>query len=370
MKQKNKILHFHPDEIFASKFVWPLIECERLVGFSSNLVVSENSFNNGTICIPFNLNSKNLFFLFTNFVQIYKFLLLEKPNIVISHNSRSSPIVLVCAWLAKVPKRIYFNHGVPYIAYRGLLRYLLILLEFINFLFSNNVITVSEDMLVHLKRFDKKNSIQIINSGSACGLDLSQYEEKNYLNSTFRYEYNIASHDFVVVYLGRPTKRKGFNLTLELWAKSLDYKNIKLVLCGPSDSDVLNILGYLPDNIKALGFTSRVPEILSQSDCLILPSLHEGLSYATLEAMASGCIVVANKIPGIQCLIENNVNGFLIANNELRKYGELLLKISTNLNAYKNLIRSNAINASKKYSREVFLEHYLEFLNEIILENK
>ena len=38
--------------------------------------------------------------------------------------------------------------------------------------------------------------------------------------------------------------------------------------------------------------------------------------------------------------------------------------------AYKNLIRSNAINASKKYSREVFLEHYLEFLNEIILVNK
>jgi galacturonosyltransferase len=126
----------------------------------------------------------------------------------------------------------------------------------------------------------------------------------------------------------------------------------------------------LPDNIIALGFTSRVPEILSQSDCLILPSFHEGLSYATLEAMASGCIVIANNIPGIQCLIKSNVNGFLIVNNELVKYGEVLTEIFTNLNAYRFLIQSNAINTSKEYSREIFLKFYLKFLNEIILVNK
>ena len=370
MQQKNKILHFHPDGLFASKFVWPLIECEREAGFSSNLVVSENSFNFGTTCIPFNLNFKNLLFLFANIIRIYKLILLEKPNIIISHNSRSSFLVLLCAWVAKVPKRIYFNHGVPYVGYRGIFRYLLMIVEFLNLSFSNNVITVSIDMVTFLQRLKKKISINIINNGSACGLDLSQYEEKNYLNSTFRYEYKIKSDDFVVVYLGRPVKRKGFNLMLEIWKKYLDDKNLKLVLCGPSNSDVLNILGYLPDNVVALGFTTRVPEILSQSDCLILPSLHEGLSYATLEAMASRCIVVANNIPGIRCLVESNINGFLIDDNALEKYVEILLNLSTNSKAYNHLIRSKAINASKKFSREIFLKSYLKYLNEIILANK
>jgi glycosyltransferase involved in cell wall biosynthesis len=206
-------------------------------------------------------------------------------------------------------------------------------------------------------------SIQIINNGSACGIDLSKYNYKNNQNSTFRLEHKISSNDFLIVFIGRPHKRKGFNLILEMWLKYFLKKDFKLVLCGPSDYDVVKILGFIPDNIICLGFTNRVPEILSQSDLLIITSFHEGLSYAALESMASGCIVVSNNIPGVRNLIVNGFSGFLVDNNDPKKFAEIIHTIQSNKEFYKNLIQINARSVSEKFSRESFITSYLNFIH-------
>lgn len=363
MKQTKKILHFHPNGALGSKFVKPLIDAERSVGHHSKMVVSSNLVDNDAILIPYDLNLKNLLTLLPAFVQIYKLFLSERPDILVSHNSKSSSIVLICAWLANIPQRIYFNHGVPYVAYKGLLKSILKSLELMNIFFSTHVLTVSKDMQFLLQALDGKKDIQIIHEGSACGLDLSQYEFKKYQNSTFRLYHNVTSNDFLIVYIGRPEKRKGFNLVLEMWAEHFLTKNFKLVLCGPSEFDVVKFLGYLPDNVICLGFTNRVPEILSQSDLFILPSFHEGLPIAILESMASGCIVVANRIPGIQSLIESGSNGLLVDNNSKKKYAEIIHKIKSNPIFYKNLTQINALQVAKKFSRESFIPKYLTYID-------
>mgnify|MGYP003690567501 CR=1 FL=1 len=40
-----------------------------------------------------------------------------------------------------------------------------------------------------------------------------------------------------------------------------------------------------------------------------------GLNYAVIEAMMSKTIVISNKIIGVKELIKNDINGFLINNN-------------------------------------------------------
>lgn len=362
MKQKKKILHFHPNGILGCQFVKPLIQAERSVGYHSKMVVSSNSVDNDSILIPYDLNLKNLLALFPAFFQIYKLFISERPDILVSHNSKSSSIVLICAWLANVPQRIYFNHGVPYIAYKGLIKSALRSLELMNLFFSTQVLTVSKDMQILLQELDSKKDIQIIHEGSACGLDLSQYESNKYQNSTFRLDHNITSNDFLIIYIGRPEKRKGFSLVLEMWTKYFLKENFKLVLCGPSELDVVKFLGFLPDNVISLGFTNKVPEILSQSDLFILPSFHEGLSYATLESMASGCIVVANRIPGVQSLIKSGSSGFLVDNNTIKKYAEIIHKIQSNPIYFRNLTQFNALQVAKKFSRESFISKYLTYI--------
>jgi len=365
MNNKKKIFHFHPNGKLAHFFVKPLILAERGIGHNSNMVVSANLVDTdiNKILIPYDLNLKNLFCILIAIFQIYRFFRRERPDVLVSHNSKSSSIVLICAWLAKVPKRIYFNHGVPYIAYKGFIKYTLISLELTNLFFATQVLTVSKDMLILLKGLDSSKEINIVNEGSACGLDLSLYGYKVYQNSTFRPEHNISVDDFLIVYIGRPEKRKGFHLILDIWVKNFSNENFKLVLCGPSESDVVNILDFLPANMICLGFSNRVPEILSQSDLLILPSFHEGLSYAVLEAMASGCIVVANDIVGNKHLIKSGMDGFLVENNNEKKYVEIIHRIAKKPKKDKILIQENAISSAKKYSRECFIPDYLSYIN-------
>ncbi len=54
-----------------------------------------------------------------------------------------------------------------------------------------------------------------------------------------------------------------------------------------------------------------VARIMEQSDILFLPSLSEGLSLVTTEALRSGLAFVASRIPGVEGVIEDGVNGIL-----------------------------------------------------------
>jgi len=363
MSKQKKILHFHPDGDLAKIFVKPLVDAERGVGYVSNIVTSTNSMAVSATGIPYDLCLKNLLLLPYVFFQIFIILCREAPDILVTHNSKSSPLVLVCAWCARVPVRIYFNHGVPYIGYSGLLKFSLLFLERINLLLSTKVLSVSLDMMNLLREIDDTKSINIVNHGSASGLDPSLFSSERYLKSSFRYANDIAENDYLVAYIGRAVKRKGFELILKLWVQYFPDTKYKLVLCGPTESNVVNFLGFLPNNVRPLGFTDQVYDVLAQADILVLPSFHEGLSYATLESMASKCLVIANHIPGVNNLVIHEFNGFLVKNNDVNEYAEIIEKILSATNSDFDTIRENAFTTAKKYSREEFIPAYLLLLN-------
>lgn len=362
MAAQKKIIHFHPNGKFANIFVKPLIDSERAAGFDSGIVISTDPFIIDSLEIPYDLNLKNLPRLPYSFFRIINILRKEKPDIIITHNSKSSPLILVCAWLINIPTRIYFNHGVPYLGYAGLFKFILLTLEKINLLLSTRVLTVSWGMLNALKKLSGAKSIDLISNGSACGLDLSLYDPMNFFGSTLRHDYGISDDDFLVVFVGRPEVRKGFEIVINIWIKYFHSSKYKLLLCGPSDSNVIDVFGYVPNNVMPLGFINHIPEVLFQSNFLVLPSLHEGLSYSVIEAMASECLVVANKIPGNIDLIEDGVNGFLVENNDIDKYAEIIIQMSKASEAQLKYIFKNAAFTANLYSRKSFLPSYLKQL--------
>jgi colanic acid/amylovoran biosynthesis glycosyltransferase len=56
-----------------------------------------------------------------------------------------------------------------------------------------------------------------------------------------------------------------------------------------------------------------VPRWLSRADVFCLPSFAEGLPVVLMEAMAAGLPVVTTRIAGIQELVQDGVNGFVLA---------------------------------------------------------
>ena len=351
------ILHFHPNGILAKKFVSPLIEAEKKTGLKSDLINSVY----GEFCIPYDLNFKNLFFLPISFFKIIKLINRLQPKAVISHNSKSSLIPLLAAKLCKVDKKIYFNHGVPYLGHRGLNKAILFILELINCILADAIITVSPDMINNLKRLSNK-PLCIINNGSACGIDTSIIKKHD--RNKFRFKHNFKENDFVVAFIGRNEKRKGYNLIINLWKNHFKGKSfMKLVVYGGSNIKPKNLENL--DNVFFMGFSDNIPEVLTGIDCLMLPSQHEGLSYVCIESTLYKCPIIASNIPGIRSVVVNGKNGYLVDDFNTFNYYTTLKKLkSTRIK--KSMLEKMSKKISEKYERNEFISHYINYLKKLL----
>ena len=350
----------------ATLFVKPLMACEAGAGYATQIVNSTAPAGEGETLIGYDLTPANLLRLPLAFARICALLRRERPALVISHNSKSSLLPLLAARLMRVPNIVYFNHGVPFIAYRGLVCALMQLLERLNCLLAHQVLTVSTDMKRILDTFVPPGKVSIINRGSACGIDLAVFRRELYGESTFRRDQGIAADDFVTVFIGRAELRKGIGLALDLWREHFSTRpGYRLLLCGASADEVCALYGEVPTQVTCLGFCPNIAEVLSSANSLILPSQHEGMPYAVLEAMACGCVPVVNDIEGIRCLVENGVNGFLVRDNAPQAYVYILTALRERPQPIPAL-RVSAVVTAAGFARDRFLAVYLERLRALI----
>jgi glycosyltransferase involved in cell wall biosynthesis len=267
--------------------------------------------------------------------------------------------------LMGIKTRIYFNHGVPFLAYTGIKQKFLKFIEALNLILATEVITVSPDMRRALMQVGKSKKISLISNGSACGIDLALFNQNHGSHSDFLLEYGLSEKDCIVTYIGRPEVRKGFLVALAVWEKHFqDKEAYKLIMCGPTNQDVIDAFGRIPKNVYCLGFVKNIPRILFFSEYLILPSFHEGLSYAVLEAMASKTIVIANDIQGIRCLVEDGINGFLVQDNDVDQFAQELTLLSQQPVSFTNGIKEAGLKTANLYSRARFLEAYSDYLRQ------
>jgi glycosyltransferase involved in cell wall biosynthesis len=83
--------------------------------------------------------------------------------------------------------------------------------------------------------------------------------------------------------------------------------------------------GYLEDEEKCLaaslgldlpatflGRSNDIPGVLKLADVLLMPSHHEGLPNACIEAMGCGVPVVATRVPGLRDVVADEKTGLLV----------------------------------------------------------
>ena len=96
----------------------------------------------------------------------------------------------------------------------------------------------------------------------------------------------------------------------------------------------------MPYNIKPMSFVPNPKNFFIMSDYLFMNSYHEGLNYAVLEAMVFDTIVISNNILGVSEIIENNVNGFLVDNNDHQIFFNIVNSCEGSTALKKRIIKS------------------------------
>ena len=86
--------------------------------------------------------------------------------------------------------------------------------------------------------------------------------------------------------------RKGLHFALEAWLKSPASQKGTFLIAGEFLPEYQKKLAPMlaHPSIKILGHRNDVPELMRQSDILVLPSIEEGFGLVCTEAMASGCV--------------------------------------------------------------------------------
>ena len=100
-----------------------------------------------------------------------------------------------------------------------------------------------------------------------------------------------------MLFVGVCAVRKGVHYALEAWLKSPASKEGTFLIAGeflPAYQEKLAAMLAHP-SVKVLGHRNDVPELMRQSDILVLPSIEEGFGLVIAEAMGSGCVPLASE---------------------------------------------------------------------------
>jgi len=103
----------------------------------------------------------------------------------------------------------------------------------------------------------------------------------------------------------------------------------------------------------------RLRKIYQESDCLVNPSLYEGMSNAVLEAMASGLPVIASAVRGNTDIVIHEESGLLFDLNQSDGLQQVLRKVVDDRDAARSLgLRAREI-AQTRFSWNSAAERYM-----------
>ena len=312
--------------------------------------------------INLNFKSKSYFNL-KDFIFVYKLFKIIKyynPEYVLSFTVKPN---LFCSFLSKLINfkcisnitglgtlflRGYFVKRIAILLYKYCLKN-----SYHTFFHNAN----DKKIFIENKIIFKKNSSII--PGSGIDLNIYKYSKKIYLkNKVIKF-----------LYLGRIMKDKGINELLKAIENiKKDNLNAKFIFAGKidnKDKKLIKLFDYFIKNkyIQYMDEISNVSDIISECDCLILPSYREGLSRSLLEGSAIGRPLLVSDVPGCNDIVKDGYNGLLFEAKNYKSLQRCLLKF---INLSPNLKNEMSINAnlnSKLFDEKIVIENYLKLIN-------
>ncbi|MDP1853338.1 MAG: lipopolysaccharide heptosyltransferase II [Candidatus Omnitrophota bacterium] len=186
--------------------------------------------------------------------------------------------------------------------------------------------------------------------------------------------------DFVVGIIGRITPIKGHTYFLKAMSKVVRrVPNVKIWIVGETakgkdnyreEIDVLiKRLGLSP-NVEFLGKQRDVPHILNQLNILVASTItEEAFGRVIIEAQSAGVPVVATRVGGVVDIVDDGVNGLLVAPRDIQAMAQAIIKIMEDINLAKNLAAAGRKNVSEKFTLEQMVEKTLKVYEEAVKPN-
>jgi len=162
-----------------------------------------------------------------------------------------------------------------------------------------------------------------------------------------------------VLYVGnfsQGASHKGFEILIQAWAlvhQALPFAQLTMV--GGGDLHKWKELAKKLGCAGSVRFTGAVQDpgpYYQRAALFVLPSRHEGMSNALLEAQSWGLPAVVSDIPANRAVIEDRVNGILVPVGNHQAFAEAIVDLLRHADARKAMGRAARDNTEHRFSRE------------------
>ena len=148
----------------------------------------------------------------------------------------------------------------------------------------------------------------------------------------------------------------------------------KLVLVGDgpdrSESERLARELNIYDDIKFLGKQTLLPEILSASDLMLMPSQSESFGLSALEAMSCSVPVVASSIGGLPELVLHGETGYIAEIGDVQRMAKYALELLSDERRWDLFSKNARKRAVEKFDVDTIVPLYEKLYQEALAESK
>lgn len=212
---------------------------------------------------------------------------------------------------------------------------------------------VTEDLRAHHARAHAGLRVVVIPNGVAI-MNREQFERPPELRKDW----------FNLVIVGRLDTVKGHSIAIEALATHATPPDVHLQIIGvgPTENELRESakMRGVTDRVHFLGFRRNVYDYLAHCDILLMPSLHEGLPYTLLEAMALGTPIIASQVGGVAEVVEHGTTGFLISIADFMALGSAVGELYNDPRVRKQIGENARRLQQVRYSLDAMSLRYLE----------
>lgn len=265
------------------------------------------------------------------FIKLFVLFKKKKFDIIHTHTAKAGFLGRIAARLAGACAVVHTPHGHNFYGYFGRLKSrLIIMLERMAALFADRIIALTDiekkDMFWY--NICPVSKISVVRSG----IDLVRYNKNGLDKERKKSELKINADDFLVGMMARLERVKGAAYFIEAVKYISDeFSKAKFLIVGDGPlKENLTLLARrlgIYDKITFTGWREDIPDILSITDIVVLPSLNEAVGRILLEAGASGKPIVATAVGGVPEIIRNGETGFLVPPGDSKKIAEAVVSL-------------------------------------------
>ena len=121
--------------------------------------------------------------------------------------------------------------------------------------------------------------------------------------------------------------------------------NLKVVIAGDGclkkDLEELSEKMGLLENVYFAGFQPDIEKFLNESKVFLLPTAHEGLSLAMLEAMACGVVPVVSNVDNLSDAVKDRFSGRLIDRDDTEGFVSAVSELLKDKNIYETYAKNS-----------------------------